>query len=276
MELNEIRDHWNSLAKKHGLDIKSTTKTPTIKQLEIDALARALRTFMSDEQNVSVLEVGCGNGHNIFGLARIFPNVKFLGLDYSEEMIEAARKLMGELPSCELNFEVGDVLDLSEFQRRRKQFDFVITDRLLINLNSWDLQCEGLRQLASCLKPNGLLVLIENFKRTYGNQNQARSLLGLSERTPDPYNCFIDEALFEMFIQEDLNLELIGSENFASLHDLLLYVLLPHAYDGKVMYDHPLMESVTKLLEKVYKYGLTTFSFGTFGQNNLYLFKRKS
>ena len=34
MKMDEIRDHWDSLAKKHGLDLKSTTKTPTIKRLE--------------------------------------------------------------------------------------------------------------------------------------------------------------------------------------------------------------------------------------------------
>ncbi len=273
MELNEIRTHWDSLAKKHGLDLKSTTKTPTIKQLEINAIARVISKFLSTAQAKSILEVGCGNGHNIFGLIRLFPSFKFLGLDYSDEMIAAAGKLKEELPNCDLQFDVGDVLHLSDVDEYKNKFDVVFTDRLLINLNTWDLQRLGLTQLASCVKEGGFLVLIENFTQSYANQNLMRQLINLPPRTPDPYNKFIDETFLEDFVVKDLNLKLAYSENFGSLHDLLLYVLLPHINNGKVAYDHPLMESVTSLLERIpdnFKH-----DFGNFGQNKLYVFKKQ-
>ena len=273
MELKEIRTHWDALAKKHGLDLKSTTKTPTIKQLEINALARAISKFASDSKTNSILEIGCGNGHNIFGLVRLFPNFKFHGIDYSDDMIAAACKLKKELPSNQLDFSVGDVLSLTAIPSLQNNFDVVFTDRLLINLNSWELQQQGIEQIASCIRNNGLLVVIENFTQSYANQNLLRQVIGLPLRTPDPYNKFMNEKYFHEFVVEKLKFKYVYAENFGSLHDLLLYVLLPHINDGKVSYDHPLMESVTSMLESM----PDNFreSFGNFGQNNLYVFKKQ-
>jgi len=273
MELKDIKEHWDSLAKKHALDLLSTTKTPTIKQLEINAIARVVSKFLSGSKTNSVLEVGCGNGYNIFGLSQLFPHLKFHGIDYSDEMIAAACKLKKELPNSELDFSVRDVLNLTAAASLKNNFDFVFTDRLLINLNSWELQQQGIEQIASCVKENGLLVIIENFTQSYANQNLLREVLGLPTRTPDPYNKFINEKEFQEFVVEKLKFEFIYSENFGSLHDLILYVLLPHINNGKVIYDHPLMKSVTSLLEGIPE--SLRNNFGNFGQNNLYVFKRK-
>jgi ubiquinone/menaquinone biosynthesis C-methylase UbiE len=54
----------------------------------------------------SVLEVGCGNGHNIFSLLRIDPGVVCTGVDVSSVGIEKAR----EFNSCD--FFVRDARDL--------------------------------------------------------------------------------------------------------------------------------------------------------------------
>lgn len=272
MELKEIRAHWDALAQKHGLDLKSTTKTPTIKQLEINALARAISKFASVSKANSVLEIGCGNGHNLFGLSRLFPTFKFHGVDYSDDMIVAACKIKNELPGSQLDFSTGDVLNLTATASFQNSFDVVFTDRLLINLNSWELQQKGIKEIVSCVKSNGLLVIIENFTQSYVNQNLLRQVIGLPPRTPDPYNKFINEDELQEFIVEKLKLECVYSENFGSLHDLLLYVLLPHINDGKVSYDHPLMESVTTMLESIPEN--LRGNFGNFGQNNLYVFKK--
>ena len=187
-------------------------------------------------------------------------------------MIAAACKLKKELPNSELDFSIGDVLHLNAAASLKNNFDFVFTDRLLINLNSWELQQQGIEQIASCVKENGLLVIIENFTQSYANQNLLRKVVGLPPRIPDPYNKFINEKEFQEFVVEKLKFEYIYSENFGSLHDLILYVLLPHINDGKVIYDHPLMESVTSLLEGIPE--SLRNNFGNFGQNNLYVFKR--
>ena len=272
MELDEIKKHWDENAKKNKTALSSTTKTTTIKQLEIDAFSRVIRQLCDDEAPKSLVEVGCGNGHNLFGLAELFPNFNFVGLDYSDEMIQAAKILNNKHSDYKISFNVADVLKLEDSGLDDSSYDFVITDRMLINLNSWDLQRKALFNLISILKPSGYLVLIENFVGSYTNQNQLRKLIGLPSREPDAYNKFLSESDFESFVKNEMKLEIILSKNFASLHDILLYVLLPHYNSGQVSYDHPLMETVTQLLKNIPDE--FSESFGQFGQNNLYVLRR--
>lgn len=272
MDLDDIKKHWDSNAKEHKTSLDSTTKTSTIKRLEIYAFFRFISQVCKINESKTLLEVGCGNGHNIFGLAERLPNFNFHGIDYSDDMILAANEKNKIIDNKNLSFEVGDALEISLNSSSTTQFDFVITDRLLINLNTWELQQVALKQLFNHVTEGGYLIFIENFIGSYGNQNTLREIINLPARTPDPYNKFMEEDLVESFIVNDMGMNKIYSENFGSLHDLMLYVLIPHISGGKVNYDHPLMESVTLLLENLSEE--TTNCFGEFGQNRLYAFKK--
>lgn len=273
MDMQQIRDHWNNLAQKYSLDLKSTTKTPTIKQLEIHALARAIRTFFPDAApRRAVLEVGCGNGHNIFGLWKEFGSHHFTGLDYSPQMIWSAQKLREAHPAADLHFGVADILSLQMEPLDPTHYDVVFTDRCIINLNNWEAQMTGLYNCADRVKSGGLLLIVENFAGSYRNQNRLRESAGLRARTPDPYNCFIEEAEFLSFATGELGLIHAITDDFGSLHDILLYVLIPAVNQGEVDYDHPIMEAVTTLLTRL----PDDFAnqFGSFGQNRLYVFRK--
>ncbi len=272
MELNEIKEHWDSISKRNRTALSSTTKTATIKRLEVDAFVRAIRRVSDTTESKTVLEVGCGNGFNIFGLAREFPNFIFRGLDYIEDMISAAEENRQQYTDHQISFDVADVLEMGPSAPNQKKYDFVITNRLIINLNSWELQQQALSKLLKLVKSEGHLIIIENFEGSYGNQNLLRQLIELPARVPDQYNKFLNENIFEEFLRSELSLDIVLSENFASLHDIMLYVLIPHIDSGKVNYDHPLMESVTALLEKLPEEFKT--NFGNFGQNRLYLLRR--
>ena len=272
MELDEIKKHWDANAKDNMTALFSTTKTGTIKQLEINAFAGVISSLVRDGSPKCLLEVGCGNGYNLFGLEGLFPTVEFEGIDYSEVMIASANDIKNQSTGSKIVFKVADFLNFNSKILRKPQYDFVITDRMLINLNSWELQQKALKKLVSLLKPSGHLIVIENFTNSYANQNHLRSILGLPPRVPDAYNKFIDEDDFEKTIKNELGAEIILSKNFASLHDILLYVLLPHSNSGSLCYDHPVMESVTQLLLDLPDE--LSESFGQFGQNNLYVLKR--
>ena len=60
MELKEIKKHWETLAEKYAEDLKSTTKTSTIKKLEINAIQNTIKQIINIVGNVNILEVGCG------------------------------------------------------------------------------------------------------------------------------------------------------------------------------------------------------------------------
>ena len=167
---------------------------------------------------------------------------------------------------------MADALKIPNRKLKSDNYDFVITNRMLINLNSWALQQEAIQNIVELLKPGGSLIIIENFVNSYANQNTLRELIDLPPRVPDSYNKFLDEKLFEKFVSEEIGLEIMKVDNFASLHDILLYVLLPHLNSGTISYDHPLMNIVTEFLVKLPNE--LSGSFGYFGQNNLYVLRR--
>ena len=96
--------------------------------------------------------------------------------------------------------------------------------------------------------------------------------IGLAERKPDSYNLFIDEDKFLNYAKRELKLELIDTVDFASLHDIMLYVLIPKINGGEVDYNHPLMNAVTEFLLNIDQSKMG--AFGDFGQNRLFLFKK--
>ena len=52
MKLDKIKKHWENLAIKYAEDLKSTTKTPTIKHLEINAIYNTINSeieFLANE-----------------------------------------------------------------------------------------------------------------------------------------------------------------------------------------------------------------------------------
>lgn len=273
MELSKIREHWENLAREHGQDLKATTKAPNAKKLEINALANAIKkTKFGSRLALDILEVGCGNGYNCFGLSKLFPNFNFTGVDYVPQMISNALKTKNSNHYNKINFLVGDILELDSHDKLKEGYDIVFTNRCLINLNTIELQLKAVEQLSKKIVNGGYLFNLENSSKTYNNQNLCRESLGLEKRTPDEYNLFLNEDVFLDFVKEKLRLRLVEINDFLSLHDIILYVLLPKLNGGKIDYSNPLMDIVTELSIAI----TSKFnnSFGEFGQNRLYLFNK--
>ena len=272
MDLEKIKKHWDGLSEVYAKDLKSTTKTPTIKKLEIAAIAQSIKTLQNTNEISNVLEVGCGNGYNLIGLTKQLPDINFTGIDYSEGMIKNADKIKADFQLDKIKYYEGNILKLDENKNLEDQYDLIFTNRCIINLNTLELQFEALSNLKKKVRKNGYIVLVENSTKTHGNQNDCRQALGLERRVADGYNLFIDEEKFLDYAKGDLNLELVDTVDFGSLHDMMLYVLIPKINGGKTDYAHPLMDAVTELLLNIdpSKMG----SFGDFGQNRLYLFKK--
>lgn len=268
MELSSIRKHWKTWANQYGTDLRATTKTTTAKELEINALFRVFQEIekISSLQRLKIVEVGCGNGYNLFSLHARFPKAMFTGIDLIEEMIDAANSVKAEkkIADDSLVFEVGNVLELS---RPIGSFDIALTDRCLINLNSEELQHQAIRDIAQLVKTGGYFLMIENSKQCYDAQNTARELVGLPSRTPAPYNHFFDEESLLPFLPT-VGLELIGIDDFISLHDLVLYVLVPMTNGDKIDYTHPIVNAAKDL--NIAISNNCPSGFGAFGQNRLY------
>jgi len=267
MDLESIRRHWQNWATQYGTGLRATTKTATAKAMELDALSRALTEIeRSNGKSLRILEMGCGNGQNCLRLLDSHPEASFTGIDFVAQMIDAANSVKAErqIPDARLVFQVGNVLDLSIPAHR---YDVVFTDRCLINLNSDSLQQQAIASLAELIKSEGYLLMIENSQQTYGSQNQARRLVGLPERAPAEFNHFFNETTLLPFLST-VDLELIDVEDFISLHDIVLYVLVPMVNEGKIDYEHPFVEAATSL--NIALSSQKPSSLGAYGQNRLY------
>lgn len=274
MDLDSIKQHWLNWATEYGENLRATTKAPTIKQLEIAALARQINAHSQDSAPASMLEVGCGNGYNCHALAKDFPNSKITGVDYIPDMVAAANELKSKLDSGtqdRLAFYEGDILHLNKLHVLNERYDVVFTNRCLINLNTPEKQLEGIDQLCQKLEQNGLLLLLENQVHTHSNQNHLRESLGLTPRAPAEFNLFMDQKAVLAHLASK-GFEHIAEDNFASLHDICLYVLIPAINNGEVDYQHPLMQAVTQLC--LNNPNMAAGELGNYGQNQLLVFRR--
>src|SRR5262249_42562975 len=182
MRASDIHEHWRDWAVQYGTDLRATTLSSSIKQLEIATLRRAIERVTAPCSIACILEVGCGNGQNIVALAKIFAQQAFVwhGVDYVPEMVEAARKNADAAGlTHRARFMHGDVLDLASLEGLDQQYWIVMTDRLLINLNTIEKQKAGIDQLVRKVMKHGALLLIENSRQTKDAQNDLRDAMGL-------------------------------------------------------------------------------------------------
>ncbi|TFK49097.1 S-adenosyl-L-methionine-dependent methyltransferase [Heliocybe sulcata] len=120
-----------------------------------EAVAQLLKR--EDDARPKVLDVGSGSGIWIVEMAQANPEVDFIGFDLvKNEAIVAP-------PNC--RFIIGDLTGgLPDFQAA---FDIVHARSVVGHLLD---PTEGLRIIAGCVKPGGLLVLADGDLRVYNSQ----------------------------------------------------------------------------------------------------------
>ena len=208
----------------------------------------------------------------IVAVAKAFPELHIDGFDYVDAMAAGARELSGCAGvSDRTRIFTGNLLAIDDIAGLGRDYDVVLSDRVVINLNSEELQGRGLRALAEKTKPGGLLLILENFIEAFERQNDGREMVGLPRRRPAEFNLFICANHMEDWLKQ-IGLRLLDVDEFGSLHDLLLYVLLPATNGGKIDYDHPLVSLSAELSAKVH--GRESNAFGAWGQNRLYAFRK--
>src|SRR5882762_6083226 len=151
---SEIHDFWTRQAREHKQSPSASWSDHRVIEMEILEIAKRLN------DGDQVLDIGCANGYSSAQLARL-RRVNLRGLDYVPEMIEQAKlRAAGQREDLlgSLEFAVGDITNLQE---ATDVYDKVVVIRVLINLDSWDRQLQGLHECVRVLKPGGVLVLSE-------------------------------------------------------------------------------------------------------------------
>jgi ubiquinone/menaquinone biosynthesis C-methylase UbiE len=216
-------------------DERTTACDYRLRELEIDLG----REYIRDGD--AVLDVGCGPGVALreYASAR---RIRACGIDYSENMVEAARRNLAETaPNLEVEFKTASVTDLPYGDA---EFDVVTSHRCLMALLDWGRQQEALRDIHRVLKPGGVLVLMEGTFEGIDRLNQYRRRFGLDEIDPAGKDRLLTLKFHEPQLLEFTEplYELLRVQRFGMYYFLTRVVQPLLVAPDPPSYDHPLNE----------------------------------
>jgi ubiquinone/menaquinone biosynthesis C-methylase UbiE len=192
-DVSEIKAYWDSQAKEFGADARATLADRRLRKLEILTAIKYIRRL---NPNI-VFDVGCGNGYSTLQFADRFPEIRFVGIDYSEEMIRIARQ-QKQRPNCE--FRVGDVLKPETLPPGT--VDLILTQRCIQNLPDYPTQKTAIENLRARLAKGGNLLLMECSKEGVAQINRVRKWFfkkPLTKLEPWCNTFFVDQNLINDF-----------------------------------------------------------------------------
>ena len=127
--------------------------------------------------NAKILDAGCGEGEGTIVYSDI-PGVTAHAFDFSEtRLANGSRKI-----SWSGNVLLRQVDFLKEYACDT-DYDFIISQRFLINIMQWPLQQKVLLDFMRYLKPGGRLLMLEGSQQGVDSLNEFRSSLDLASNT---------------------------------------------------------------------------------------------
>jgi len=221
-------------------------------KLETDCIAKYIK------DGDYVLDAGCANGFSATEQLKKH-NINLVGIDYSEKMIDMAKKN----ETANASFYLGDIKNI---QYPDNIFDVTYTTRVLINLPTWKEQIMGINECIRVTKPAGTIILSEGFWEPLNKLNALRQICGLEPLVEHDFNRYLKKSRLEKFLNEN-NLSYV-KEDFSSMYyigsRLFRELMTEHEkYEG---YSNPINEEFCNLAAK--------FNGGGFGIQLAYVIKK--
>ncbi|OGE33585.1 hypothetical protein A3D83_01280 [Candidatus Daviesbacteria bacterium RIFCSPHIGHO2_02_FULL_41_10] len=155
--------------------------------------------------NSKILDAGCGEGEGTLEYSKI-PGVKIHAVDFSETRLNKA--------ALRLKKQKNVLLKKVDFLGKHsldQDYDFIVSQRFLINLMEWELQKKVLLDFKSILKKGGKLILLEGSVNGVNSLNNFRKLFGLKPIPVRWHNLFLDDKVLIKFMKS-IDMELIGED----------------------------------------------------------------
>tara|TARA_R110000868_G_scaffold61524_1_gene186934 strand:+ start:45496 stop:46293 length:798 start_codon:yes stop_codon:yes gene_type:complete len=215
-----IIEHYNKVAERFGLSPQSTLGDQYIRNAEVSFFIDSLKMLLKDESTQSLFDIGCGNAHLLSCIRALFPTLKLAGMDFHPELVKLASSR--EIENC--NIHQGDMRrDLSNYG----QFDFVLTERSVINLLSKEEQYVAFNNIAKIIKPGGYYLFSESFEEPRANINRARKQMKLAQDVnPSKHNLWLREEDLEVLKENGFReIEAACKPNHLSTHFYITRIL---------------------------------------------------
>jgi ubiquinone/menaquinone biosynthesis C-methylase UbiE len=210
MDQAQIKRYWEQRAAADA-SAQSTTQDYYLREIE----CRVLHDIIAKYRPRRVLDVGCGDAWTTVSLASAFPDIEFVGGDYSGSMIRNAETNIRKAGLTNIRVSSHDATQAI----RGATFDLIYTTRCLINLPTPELQQRGIRNIYDALDEPGIYVMIENFKEGHQNFNQVRMAFGLPEIAVRSHNLLFERTSLIEFLRSMF--ELIEETNISSTYYLV-------------------------------------------------------
>ena len=110
-------------------------------------------------KGLDVLNAGCGTGQEVINAAQVLKTSNFTAIDLSVSSLAYGKRQAIEADVQNIDFRHGDILEVGELD---KQYDIILSSGVLHHME--DTQ-EGLKKLASVLKPTGSRMLIALYSK---------------------------------------------------------------------------------------------------------------
>jgi 2-polyprenyl-3-methyl-5-hydroxy-6-metoxy-1,4-benzoquinol methylase len=116
------------------------------------------------EKGIDVLDVGCGSGRALNQMAKLFPNSRFKGYDFSQEVVATAQTEANNQGLTNIQFQVKDAAKLDEVE----QYDLICTFDSIHDQAKPDVVLRGIHQ---ALRPDGTYLMqdIRASSNVHGN-----------------------------------------------------------------------------------------------------------
>lgn len=227
-----IHAFWESQAARHGGSPEASWGDNWAIALEIDTVAKHLA------DGDTVLDAGCANGHAAFEQLRRHDLRKLVGIDFSAQMVAAARRARTERGLAErIEFLEGDVRRLAFADA---SFDKVYTTRVLINLPTWEQQVAGIEECLRVARGGGKVILSEAFWEPLALLNAMRALVQLPPLVEHDFNRYLKKRRLEEWLRARglaFSVEEFSSIYYLGSRFLRELVTDPAAYPG---YSNPI------------------------------------
>jgi ubiquinone biosynthesis O-methyltransferase len=214
---DEIRDFFDEMAIERNEVIASNL----IIDYEQTVRSQMVISMIDPKPEEVILDGGCGNARDLIQLAP--HGCKCVGIDFSPNMVEEAKKELATRNIQRVELEVGDLTNLRFCD---KTFDKVFASEVLEHVPDYR---KAVSEMARVLKPGGTLVVTTpNRHSLYGFDRYiiCQRILRLKHRHPyDEWNTFKELAS----ALEDNGLEIVRSAGVCYVPGFLVPYHLPTA-----------------------------------------------
>ena len=227
---------WNSRAQ---LGYCAGTNDFILKEMEVNTIAGYIRDGMR------ILDFGCGNCVTAIALAKTY-KVHIHCVDFSQGMIaEGTRAAYDEGVIDYLSFEIGDTSILKNFNN---EFDCVYTERVIINLKTWEEQARAIADIIKTLRNGGQYIMCENSMDGLDEINKLRATVQLEPISPPWHNLYLcDEKVAALEIE---GVSLVSVNHFSATYYLFSRVMnaaLARDNGTEPNYDSPINKLAARL-----------------------------